>query len=182
VTAGLARCAADPRGYAAAAAEGLADALGDGDIRQVLAIRSDAETVRVRAGKLTRDMQLAAAEVCRRAERCAGLLLRSGQQAGQIRRPGMRPATRGGYDRVRRGRFERVAADGKGRRSSGAAAVPVSPQAWVSKEDLSANSTGIYALTDGVTDEVFEKALAAARADGRLTRANLVRRIRQATP
>jgi hypothetical protein len=182
VSAGLARCAADPPAYAAAAADGLAAALGAGDIGQVIAIRSEAETVRGRAAALARDMQLAAAEVCRRAERCIGLLLRAGQQAGQVRRPGMRPPTRSGYDRVRsNGTWEHVAPDGHGARhtpSGAPGATSASPLAWVSKDDLSARA-GIYQLTDGVTDATFEAALGLARAEGRLTRANLVRRIRQ---
>jgi hypothetical protein len=39
--------------------------------------------------------------------------------------------------------------------------------------------TEIYAMTDGVSDEEFEQALAEAKAEGNLSRVNVLRKLRQ---
>src|SRR5262249_9592156 len=45
--------------------------------------------------------------------------------------------------------------------------------------ELRGNGTGIYHMTDGVSEEDFEQALAEAKTEQDLSRANLVRKIRQ---
>ena len=45
--------------------------------------------------------------------------------------------------------------------------------------ELRGNGAGIYAMTDGVSDADFEDAIGEAKAEGNLSRANVVRKIRQ---
>jgi hypothetical protein len=53
------------------------------------------------------------------------------------------------------------------------------PTDFASPMELRGNCAGIYHLTDGVSDEDFEEAVAAAKAEQDLSRANIVRKIRQ---
>jgi hypothetical protein len=53
------------------------------------------------------------------------------------------------------------------------------PSDFASPVELRGNGAGIYHLTDGVSDEDFEDAVAAAKAEQDLSRANIVRKIRQ---
>jgi hypothetical protein len=54
-----------------------------------------------------------------------------------------------------------------------------SPTDFATEDELRGNGAGIYHLADGVPDEVFEKAIAQAKAESNLSRANLVRKIHQ---
>lgn len=121
----------------------LNDAVQRRDIPAMIACRDDARSVRV----ITDAERLDAEEIMRRADRAIGVAIRRGQADGTIRRSGRhRPETAG------------------------------TPSAtdYISKNELypggNGRSTGLYQLTDGVTDEAFEAALAAARAEGSLSR------------
>jgi hypothetical protein len=54
-----------------------------------------------------------------------------------------------------------------------------SPADFASGSELRGNGAGIYHLADGVSDEEFEDALGQAKAGQDLSRANVVRKIRQ---
>ena len=143
----------------------LREALEHGDIEQIAEIKSQAEAVRVYTTQkqLGKDAQLAAAEIVRRAERGIGLTIRRGQQNGEIAKRGDRgsrgaPGVHGGNPGDRRG-------DHLG-----------SPREIFRHGDERADA---YAMSDGVSDTDFEDALGEAKAEGNLSRANLVRKIRQ---
>jgi hypothetical protein len=159
--------AADPGEFVVAACmrakAWLTEALEHGEIEQIAEARSQAEAVRVYTvqKQLGRDAQLAAAEIVRRAERGIGLAIRKGQQCGQIRRRGQGGGQPPGAERPR------------------ADKTMSSPADFASDSELRGNRAGIYHMTDGVSDAVFEEALAGAKAEGDLARANVVRRIRQ---
>ncbi|HEV8275674.1 MAG TPA: hypothetical protein VGQ26_08255 [Streptosporangiaceae bacterium] len=160
---------ADPAGFVVAACAQakawLEEALARGGIEQIAEIKSQAEAVRVYTAQkqLGRDAQLAAAEIVRRAERGIGLAIRRGQRNGQIARRGDRgsrgaPGVHGGNPGDRRG-------DHLG-----------SPAGFFRHGDERADA---YAMTDGVGDADFENALGEAKAEGNLSRANMVRKLRQ---
>jgi hypothetical protein len=175
VTAGLALAAdpgvvahaADPAEFIVAACEQakalLERALQRGEIEQIAEVKSQAEAVRTYTvqRQLGRDAQLAAAEIVRRAERGIGVAVRRGQAAGLIRRRG----DHGG---------RRAAGNGAGNTIS-----KPGPADYASVGELRGNGAGIYHMTDGVSDAEFEEAVAAARAEQDLSRANVVRKIRQ---
>jgi hypothetical protein len=160
---------ADPAAFVVQACERakawLEQALEHGEIEQIAEIKSQAEAVRVYTAQkqLGKDAQLAAAEIVRRAERGIGVAIRRGQQGGQIARRGERgsrgaPGVHGGNPGDRRG-------DHLG-----------SSQPFFRHGDERADA---YAMTDGVSDTDFEDALGEARAEANLSRANVVRKIRQ---
>jgi hypothetical protein len=143
----------------------LREALEHGDIEQIAECKSQAEAIRVYtvSRQLGKDAQLSATEIVRRAERGIGVAIRRGQQAGEIAKRGEiggrgAPGTRGGASGSSRNQhLVRPAAAAGARNNS----------------DLQP----IYDLTDGVSDEVFEDALAEAKGEGNLSRANLARKI-----
>ena len=143
----------------------LTEALEHGEIEQIAEIKSQAEAVRVYTTQkqLGKDAQLAAAEIVRRAERGIGVAIRRGQANGQIAKRGDRggrgaPGVHGGNPGDRRG-------DHLG-----------SPAGFFRHGDERADA---YAMTDGVSDTEFEDSLGEAKAEGNLSRANVVRKIRQ---
>jgi hypothetical protein len=160
---------ADPAGFVVAACQRakawLREALEHGEIEQIAEIKSQAEAVRVYTAQkqLGKDAQLAAAEIVRRAERGIGVAIRRGQQSGEIAKRGDcgsrgAPGIRGGNPGDARG-------DHLG-----------SPAGLFRNGKERADA---YAMTDGVTDADFEDALGQAKADRDLSRANVVRKIRQ---
>jgi hypothetical protein len=160
--------ALDPETFVVAACERakawLREALEHGEIEQIAEIKSQAEAVRVYTAQkqLGKDAQLAAAEIVRRAERGIGLAIRHGQQNRQIRGRG---------DRAGR-------ADGNGDDNT-IFPSKTGPADYASPGELRGNGAGIYHLTDGVSEHDFEAALATAKTEGDLSRANVVRKIRQ---
>lgn len=139
----------------------------DAEVGDFVEFKGQAETVRVYTvqKQLGKDAELAAAELVRRAERGIGLAIRKGQDEGEI--AGREAAT-----------AARVA-----HRSGDTTLVKPSPTAFVSPSELSGNGAGIYAMTDGVTPEQFESAIDHAKAEGNLSRANVVRKVTgQAAP
>jgi hypothetical protein len=160
--------ALDPETFVVAACERakawLREALEHGEIEQIAEIKSQAEAVRVYTAQkqLGKDAQLAAAEIVRRAERGIGLAIRRGQQNRQIRRRGDRAG--------------RVGGNGDDNTIFPA---KTGPADYASAGELRGNGAGIYHLTDGVAEADFEEALATAKTEGDLSRANVVRKIRQ---
>jgi hypothetical protein len=170
--------AADPGEFVVQACERakqwLVEALENGDIEQIVELKSQAEAIRIYSmqKQLGKDAELSAAEIVRRAERGLGVAIRRGQEAGVIAKKGDPPsAPTDAYERVRGGRKERVAPGERLRvrdpnlRSPG--------EFFTSGEDR----VRTYAVTDEVSDEQFEEAIEAARAEKNLSRANVVRKI-----
>jgi DNA-binding CsgD family transcriptional regulator len=160
---------ADPAGFVVQACQRarawLREALEHGQIEQIAEIKSQAEAVRVYTTQkqLGKDAQLAAAEIVRRAERGIGVAIRRGQQTGEIAKRG----ERGGCGAAGVYGGNRGARHGEHRGSSAS---------FFRHDDERADA---YAMTDGVTDADFEDALGEAKAEGNLSRANVMRKIRQ---
>jgi hypothetical protein len=159
----------DPAAFVVAACERarmwLRQVLETGEIERIAEVRSQAEAVRVytQQKQLGRDAELAAAEIVRRAERGIGVAIRRAQQQGQIARRG----DRGG--RGAPGVYGGNPGDTRGDHLGSASPFFKHPS----------ERAGAYAMADGAADEEFEAILAAARAEGNLSRANVVRKIRQ---
>jgi hypothetical protein len=142
----------------------LTEALEHGEIEQIAEIKSQAEAVRAYTTQkqLGKDAQLAATEIVRRAERGIGVAIRRGQEAGQIRRMGQSPGNQ--YTTG-------VVVDNN-------SSTPRPVTDFATRDELSGNGAGIYHLADDVSDEQFEEAVNEAKAEGNLSRANVVRKIR----
>lgn len=161
--------AADPGEFVVVALERgkawLAEALAQGNLDALVEVRGWAATLRTATmqKQLGRDAELSATELVRRAERCIGLGIRQGQAAGEV---GTRQSAGASVTRNQWGDFE-----GQDRDS----AKPISAS------DLFANHsdrTGVYAITDGVTDDQFDAAITVAREEGNLSRASVIRKVR----
>lgn len=142
----------------------LAGALEHGDIDQIAEVKSQAEAIRVytMSKQLGKDAVLSATEIVRRAERGIGVLIRRGQEVGAI-------------DENRRGRPKNFHQSNNLPR----------PSDFASKGELHGSSSrqpGIYDLTDNVSNGQFEQVIGDARAEGNLSRANVVRKIRREPP
>jgi hypothetical protein len=175
--------AADPGEFVVLACERakqwLTEALAHGEITQIVEIKSQAEAIRVYTAQkqIGKDAELAAAEVVRRAERGIGVAIRKGQGAGEIRKhgdPTSPPAE--AYLRERNGRVEVVEphAGSANPRLPGPSEVTGMP-----RDEL---TRGPYALADDVTDEQFDVAVGEAKAEGNLSRANVVRKVKGESP
>lgn len=103
---------------------------------------------------LSKEIQLDAQEMVRRAERGVGKSVREGQAAGEIRANGQRQTTFSVGKSL-----SAVDLVGFGR---------------------PANET--YRMTDDVTDEQFDAAISKAKEEGNLTRANVVRKVEEVQP
>jgi hypothetical protein len=162
---------ADPAHYVELACERakawLADALEHGDIDQIVELKSQAEAIRIYTTqkKLGKDAELAAAEVVRRAERGLGLAIRRGQEDGTVETREQALA--------RAGRANGPNAD----RDSDATVIR--PGQFFTDPMVRSET---YKMTDGISDEQFEEALSEAKAEGNLSRANLVRKVRGQAP
>jgi hypothetical protein len=141
----------------------LAVAMRGTDPTPIAEFKAWAATVEeaTRQKKLGREIELNAAEMVRRAERGIGVAIRRGQEAGEIKRQGQGggqpPAT------------ERPRSDN----------TLSSPYDFASHQELVGNGTGIYHMTDDVSDEQFETAIEEAKTEGNLSRANVVRKARK---
>jgi hypothetical protein len=107
--------------------------------------------------QLSKEIQLDALEMVRRAERGVGLAIRKGQADGQIRKP---------TDNLRQ---SEVAVGNFG---------VASPTDFATKHELTNTHGGIYDITDDVTDEQFDAAIEQAKAEENLSRANVIRKAR----
>ena len=130
----------------------LAEALEHNDLDALRNMKGYAETLRVATmqKQLGKDAQLSATELVRRAERCIGLGIRQGQEAGEIRDWGHGVHTDYSIPSPRE-----------------AAGVN-----WNSQ------LSDIYAMSDDVADEEFEEAVDEAKAEGNLSRNNLTEKLK----
>jgi hypothetical protein len=128
------------------------------DLPSVIEAKARAEAIHCYAvqAELGADAQLAAAEIVRRAERRIGELVREGQDLGEIRRRG----DGGGDPRY---------------------VDPHRKQMRISPTEFFPNGQAAhetYTITDDVSAEEFEVALGQAKSERNLTRANVVRKVR----
>jgi hypothetical protein len=154
------------RSWLAHAREASVPARDIADFKAFVASAADA----ARRVGVSKEIQLDAIELQRRAERALGLAIRAGQEAGEIRSQGQ-SSTQSDYTRTRNGVEEFIQPhlrDTKMRL--------ISP-----RELLGTNGNThaeIYALTDDVTDADFEAALADARTEKNLSRLSIIRHVR----
>lgn len=111
---------------------------------------------------LSKDLRLESDMQVRRWERALGTAIREGQERGEIAAHG-----------ANRHASSRVTHDGT---------LKASATDYARRGDLygSDGKSGIYALTDNATDADFEAALNTARDEGNVSRANVVRKLRDA--
>lgn len=135
------------------AKEWLAAALAGDDIERISEIKSQAEAIRVYTiqRQLGKDAELSASEIVRRAERCIGLAIRKGQAEGRISQRG---------DQRSDQRRQKTL---------------ISPSVFLRPGDETVNT---YAMTDDVPADTFEAAIEEAKAEGNLSRANVVRKVK----
>lgn len=158
---------ADPAQYVITACERaktwLAQALEHGDIAQIVELKSQAEAIRIYTmqKQLGKDAQLSAAEIVRRSERGIGMAIRKGQAEGAIAKPGENPFV--GNQHGKPG--EQNALQSSSKRLPG--------------DIVGADQrVAAYSMTDGVSDEQFDGAIEQAKAEGNLSRANVVRKLK----
>jgi len=109
--------------------------------------------------QLGKDAELAALEVQRRAERGTALAVRRGQETGDIR-------TAGQHERAANQHGESAPSNGFTRSSPG---------------DFFTHNVereAAYQMADGVSEDQFEEAIADAKTEGNLSRANVVRKVK----
>ncbi len=130
----------------------------DIEIGDLVEFKGQAETVRVYTvqKQLGKDAELAAQELVRRAERGIGKAIRRGQEAGEIGHVGMNA------------RFDLFPDEKK-----------VSPSQFFAGGQEQADT---YRVTDGVTDGQFDTAIDEAKAEGNLSRRNVVRKVTGRSP
>ncbi|WP_336670695.1 hypothetical protein [Tsukamurella sp. USMM236] len=151
---------------------GLLAAIAAQDLRSIMEFKAKAAGIaevakQVRLGK---EMQLEATEFVRRAERGLGVAIREGQERGEI---ASRTNNNGGpkSDYVRNG--EVVSVDRHLEEKSMSSPTDFAP---LHEFTGGTGDRGIYAMTDGVSDDQFEEALAEAKEEGNLSRANVARK------
>lgn len=106
--------------------------------------------------RLSEDIQLDAVEMVRRSDRALGLAIREGQANGSVL----------------------TSRDGSGVRDLGPEATKVSTKVFFASTNERVDT---YALTDNVTEEEFEVSLSIAKEEGNLSRANVVRTVKEVT-
>ena len=115
--------------------------------------------------RLGKDIQLDAAEFCRRAERGLGVAIREGQRYGSVATPTEVASV--------------AAQKARGTFSSGQNAKPADTD-FATRPELSGNRIkdqyGIYGMTDNVSDAQFDEAIDEAKVEGNLSRANVARK------
>lgn len=115
---------------------------------------------------LSKDTVLEAQMQQRRWERALGTAIREGQERGEISGRGTHGNHRNGHT--------------AGRSSDTVSSARPSDFAAPGELNGGKSSVGIYALTDGASDEQFEAALSEAKGDSNVSRANVVRKLRDA--
>lgn len=151
----------------------------DTEIRELVDYKAEASVLRELTiqKELGKDAELAATELVRRAEKAIAGAIRKGQEVGRV------------------GSREHPTLHGKRgfTRANGTAVAPINPPVHdVDRKVSPYEAAGgvckgtldqYYDLNDGVTPDQFDAAIEAARTEGKLTRANVIRKIRgQATP
>lgn len=120
--------------------------------------------------QLSREIQLDAAEFTRRAERAVGIAIREGQSNGTVETSSEARA---------RGAHAREVKAGRRSISSEEIDRKIRVSSLLTPTEQSGGSSGqhsVFKLADGVSDPHFEKAIAEARAEGNLSRANVARK------
>lgn len=153
------------------AATWLAEAVHRGEAGEVAAVKAQIATAAeaTKQLNLSKEIQLDAQEMVRRAEYALGKAIRRGQADGLIGSKGD-PDNRPRRDYERAGQPVRVGL------------VPdrtkLSPEAYIPHAQ---ERSDIYGLSDGVNPEEFDQAIADAKEQGNLSRANVVRKVKQQT-
>jgi len=124
-----------------------------------------------RQKKLGREIELDAAEMVRRAERGIGVAIRKGQAHGAVETVDEARRRATAQREVNQGRADQTVVD---------SLIKPRPQDFASSDELN-GTHGVMTLTDGVTEEQFEVALNAAKQEGNLSRANVVRKVKAQT-
>lgn len=145
---------------------GLLAAIAAQDLPQIVEWKAKASAISevTKQLRLGKEMQLDAAEFVRRAERGLGVAIREGQARREIKTR----ADGGQPTHSTSSRSEEV--DQK--------PSPTDFAKWCELSGGTPDRPGIYAMTDGVSDEQFEEALIEAKAEGSLSRANVARKCR----
>lgn len=115
--------------------------------------------------KVSKEIQVDAEVMVRRSERALGQAIRAGQERGEIAKRG---------DRTMPETYERNGQTVRG----GVVRDPnlTSPREFFAHGE---EQVAVYGVTDNVTDEQFEQALDAAQSEGNVSRANVVRKVRE---
>lgn len=146
--------------YLIDARDRLALALEATGPEQVKAIKAEASVVAEMSRQVgvSKEIQTDAQEMVRRAEFALGKAIRAGQEAGTVATKGQRRTGAGHVDNT-----------------------TCLPTDLATQDELSGNGAGIYHMSDNVTPEEFEVALSEARAEGNVSRANVVRKVKERT-
>jgi hypothetical protein len=115
---------------------------------------------------LSKEIQLDAQEMVRRAEYALAKSIRKGQGEGTVRR-------RGDRQNFGNQHVSGVPRDNWNSKSS--------PTDFASPHELEGNGAGLYDLADGVEPDEFDAALDEAKSEGNLSRANVARKVKAKT-
>lgn len=142
---------------------GLLAAIAAHNLPQIVEFKAKAAAIQeiAKQVRLGKDIQLDAAEFVRKAERGLGVAIREGQARGEIRRRGQTIAKANQYGELLN----------KENSTPG-------PTDFATTSELNGpdGNSGMYAMADNVSDDQFEDALAEAREEGNLSRANVARK------
>lgn len=120
---------------------------------------------------LSKECQLDAEELVRRAEYALGKAIRKGQAEGAIATTAEMASFAGRVSAAQRLGLTKPLAE------------KPKPSDFASESELmGARRDGIYAISDGVEESVFDAALDQAKSEGNLSRANVVRKVKQSGP
>lgn len=131
------------------------DMTGPAEIAQAKAVIATAETY-AKELHLSKEIQMDATEMVRRAEYALGKAIRKGQAEGTVAK---REDNRHSVRKVDTSSYTR-------------------PTDYASPDELHGNGAGIYRMVDDTTDDQFEDAITEAKAEGNLSRANVVRKVK----
>lgn len=149
------------------AAQWLSEAVHRGEPGEVAAVKAQLATAAeaTRQLGLSKEIQLDAQEMVRRAEYALARAIRRGQEEGLIRKHGEQARF---YDR-----HSGVYQDVTNPKSS--------PTDFATKHELAGvnGGDGAYAMADHAEPEEFDEVLAEAKEEGNLSRANVVRKIKE---
>lgn len=147
------------------AAQWLAEAVHRGEPGEVAAVKAQLATAAEATKQLglSKDIQLDAQEMVRRAEYALGKAIRRGQAEGTVETE-MEAKRRAGLERQHGVGY----ADLTKPRS----------RDFATHSELSNSQGGIYDLADNADPETFDAALEAAKAEGNLSRANVIRKVK----
>lgn len=117
---------------------------------------------------LSKEIQLDAQEMVRRAERGVGVAIREGQERGDVRTSGQYEGASAPYTRTRLGVTQDIEPAVREQNSR------LSPKALLPN---SSERVEIYAVAEA-SDDDFDTAIGEAKAEGNLSRANVLRKVR----